>query len=75
MTKKKKRKKILYSTLWDIKLGEGIFHGYMITIFLFEGFLQVSELDLFSKCQNFLHKLDLNFGSNLRMYFPMIKTV
>lgn len=63
------------TTLWDVKLEEGIFHGDTITILLFEGFLHVNEIDLFSKCQNFLHKLDLSFGSNLSMYFPTIKAV
>lgn len=55
-------KKNLYTTLWDVKLEEGIFHGDTITILLFEGFLHVNEIDLFSKCQNFLHKLDLSLA-------------
>lgn len=51
----------MYTTLWDVKLKEGIFHGDMITILLFEGFLRVSEVDLFSKCRNFLLKFWLHF--------------
>lgn len=33
------------------------------------------KLDLLSKGQNFLHKLNLKFGSKLRNYFPAIKVV